>query len=401
MPFNSSAYFLFLPLVYLLFYVAGERARWVVLLAASLLFYAALNEPYLLAVLFLVTVVTYWFAIMLAAAEAETAKRRLFWLAVTINVFILAAMKYLPYLYEYLRCFTILLPPGTQTQPLKTFIAIGVSYFVFQAISYLCDIYLEIEKPEQHFGYFTLYLAFFPKLLQGPIERTGDLLPQLKSRYEFKYDNMRLGLVLFTWGLFKKVVISDRLGLFVNAVYNDVHSATPLAALLATYAYAFQIYMDFSGYTDMALGSARLFNITLTQNFDNPYLATSIADFWRRWHITFSRWILDYIFKPLQMQWRSKRNWGTAAALIITFLVSGVWHGARWGFVVWGLLHGLYLACSVFYRPGQKWLHKALSVEKTWCLKLWQIIVTFNLISFSLHPQNLWVTTGSGSFPSV
>jgi D-alanyl-lipoteichoic acid acyltransferase DltB (MBOAT superfamily) len=190
-------------------------------------------------------------------------------------------------------------------------------------------------------------------------------------------------MLLFTWGLFKKVVIADRLGLYVDSVYNDVHAFTGLPLLLATYAYAFQIYMDFSGYTDMALGSACLFNIKLTQNFNSPYLATSVIDFWRRWHISFSRWILDYIFKPLQMQWRNWKNVGTAAALMATFLVSGIWHGASWGFVIWGGLHGLYMACSVFYKPFQKRLHKFLGIEKSRFLQVWQIFVTFNMVSFA------------------
>jgi D-alanyl-lipoteichoic acid acyltransferase DltB (MBOAT superfamily) len=383
MPFNSFTYLLFLPIVYLFFHIVGERARWLVLFAASLLFYTILNVPYLLVVLVLVAVTTYSFGIWLDLANTATAKWALLLGGITANVLILVVMKYLPFFSENLEVVSTLLSLDTHAQPLKAFVAIGVSYYVFQAISYLTDIYLEIEKPERHFGYFFLYLAFFPKLLQGPIERVGDLLPQLKARYEFRYDNMRLGLVLFAWGLFKKIVIADRLGLFVDAVYNDVHTATGLTSLLATYAYAFQIYMDFSGYTDMALGSALLFNINLTQNFNNPYLSISVADFWRRWHISFSRWILDYIFKPLQMRWRYKKNWGTAAALVVTFLVSGIWHGARWGFVIWGMLHGLYLACSVFYRPLQKWLHKVLSVEKTWYLKLWRIFVTFNLVSFA------------------
>jgi D-alanyl-lipoteichoic acid acyltransferase DltB (MBOAT superfamily) len=190
-------------------------------------------------------------------------------------------------------------------------------------------------------------------------------------------------MLLFTWGLFKKVVIADRLAIFVDTVYNDVHAFTGIPLLLATYAYAFQIYMDFSGYTDMALGSAQLFNINLTQNFNSPYLATSIVDFWRRWHITFSRWILDYIFKPLQMHCRSWKNWGTVTAIIVTFLVSGIWHGASWGFVIWGGLHGLYMACSIFYKPFKKKLHKALGVEETKLLKFWQIFVTFNLVCFA------------------
>ena len=383
MPFNSLKYFLFLPVVYLVFFFVGERARWGVLLAASLLFYAALDVPYLLVVLFLVAITTYSFGIWLDRADTPKTKRALIWGGITANILILVVMKYLPFLSENLKALSEILSLDDKIQPVKAFVAIGVSYYIFQAISYLVDIYLEIEKPERHFGYFALYLAFFPKLLQGPIERAGDLIPQLKTRYEFNYDNMRFGLLLFTWGLFKKVVIADRLGLYVDAVYNDVHAFSGLPLLLATYAYAFQIYMDFSGYTDMALGSARLFNINLTQNFNSPYIATSVIDFWRRWHISFSRWILDYIFKPLQMQWRNWKNLGTAAALLVTFLVSGIWHGASWGFVIWGGLHGLYMACSVFYKPYQKKLHKALGIEKSKLLNLWQIFVTFHLVSFA------------------
>ncbi|HXV22125.1 MAG TPA: MBOAT family O-acyltransferase [Desulfuromonadales bacterium] len=333
--------------------------------------------------LVLVAMTTYSFGIWLDQTGNPKIKRALLWGGIAINVLILVAMKYLPFLSENLQSLATFLSIDVQSQPVNVFVAIGVSYYVFQAISYLFDIYLELEKPERHFGYFALYLAFFPKLLQGPIERAGDLIPQLKIKYEFNYDNMRFGMLLFTWGLFKKVVIADRIGLYVDVVYNDVYSFTGLPLLLATYAYAFQIYMDFSGYTDMALGTALMFNINLTQNFNSPYLATSVADFWRRWHITFSRWILDYIFKPLQMQWRNWRNWGTASALVIAFLISGIWHGASWGFVIWGGLHGLYLACSVFYKPYQKKLHKFFGLEKTKSLKIWQIFVTFNLVSFS------------------
>ena len=181
MPFNSLKYFLFLPVVYLVFYFVGERARWCVLLAASLLFYAALNVPYLLVVLVLVAMTTYGFGIWLDQAESAKAKRALLWGGIAANVLILVVMKYLPFLSENLKALSTLLSLDAQIQPVKAFVAIGVSYYVFQAISYLFDIYLEIEKPERHFGYFALYLAFFPKLLQGPIERAGDLIPQLKS----------------------------------------------------------------------------------------------------------------------------------------------------------------------------------------------------------------------------
>lgn len=383
MTFNSFDYFLFLPVVWLVHHLLGQRLRWLFLLAASLVFYASLEVPYLLGVIVCVTVATYGFGRWIHVARSLAAKRRLLWSGIAVNLLILVALKYVPFLTENLNLLLGLLGSPARVPHTQLLVAVGVSYYVFQAISYLSDIYLEIEEPERHFGYFALYLAFFPKLLQGPIERAGDLLPQLKAKYAFDYDNMRFGLLLFTWGLFKKVVLADRLGLYVDTVYGDASDFNGVTLLAATYAYAFQIYFDFSGYTDMALGTARLFNIRLTDNFNSPYLATSVADFWRRWHITFSRWILDYIFKPLQMFWRGGKEWGTAAALVVTFLVSGIWHGASWGFVVWGLLHGGYMACSVFWRPYQKRLYKASKLEKTSILRIWQIFATFHLVCFA------------------
>jgi len=383
MFFNSFEYLFFLPLVFLLFYVTPGRFRWSLLLWASLLFYSALGSWYLLLVLSAVAILTYAAGRLLGLASTETHKRLILWAGILGNVAILVAMKYLTFLADSAQ-FVVGLFSGQYEAPhLALLVSIGVSYYVFQAISYLNDIYLEIEQPEDHFGYFFLYLAFFPKLMQGPIERAGDLLPQLKKPYHFDYDNMRFGALLFATGLFKKVVIADRLGIYVNAVYGDLASFSGLPLLAATYVYAFQIYFDFSAYTDMALGAARLFNIRLTDNFNSPYLATSIADFWRRWHITFSRWILDYIFKPLQMRWRNAGSVGIAAALLVTFLVSGLWHGAGWGFIIWGLLHGLFMGCSVFYKPYQKKLHGRLGLVKTTRLKVWQVFVTFNLVCFA------------------
>ncbi|GFE60485.1 MBOAT family protein [Geobacter sp. AOG2] len=378
MPFNSLVYFLFLPATYLLFFVTVDRWRWLVLLGTSYGFYAALKAPYLLAVLLTVTGISYVCGLRIAASQDETIRKRWLWAGTFACVAVLAVLKYFPFIESYANSIF-----GLNATLSRTLISIGVSYYAFQAISYLADIYLEIEEPEQHFGHYALFMAFFPKLLQGPLERAGDLLPQLKRPYRFDYDAMRSGMFLFTWGLFKKVVVADRLSLIVDTVYNDVHSFTGFSFIFATYLYAMQIYFDFSGYTDMALGTARMFNINLSQNFNSPYMANSVADFWRRWHISFSRWILDYIFKPLQMRWRDWKTWGTASALMVTFFISGIWHGASWGFVVWGLLHGAYLATSVFYKPLQKKIHKKTGLEKTAVLKIWQTIATFNLVCFA------------------
>jgi alginate O-acetyltransferase complex protein AlgI len=383
MVFNSLTYFIFLPSLFIVFCLCSDRYRWLLLLLASVGFYATLKAPGLLAALAVVTMTSYYAGIRIGGCPSEAAQKRYLTLGILANLAVLCFFKYFNFIYANLGVLFgsgHSVPEGTAAPAL---ISIGVSYFTFQAISYLIDIYFEVEEPERHLGYFALYLCFFPKILQGPIERAGDLLPQLKKSYQFDYQNMRSGLLLFAWGLFLKVAVADRLALFVNRAYDNVHDYSGLPLIVATYLYALQIFCDFSGYTNMALGTARLFNITLTNNFNSPYLATSIADFWRRWHISFSRWILDYIFKPLQMQWRDWKNWGSAAALLVTFLVSGLWHGSSWGFVVWGLLHGLYLSASVFYRPIQQKIDKKTPSCLTFPMKIWQVVITFNLVCFA------------------
>jgi len=374
MTFNSLSYAIFLPLVCLAFRCTAERFRWLVLLLASYLFYASFRTPQLLLVLALVTVLSYAGALLIDRAPGEKARGRVFRTASLGLVAILALVKYLP-------AWSPLL--GGQAGQPSAFSAIGVSYFTLQALSYLADVYLEVLEPERHPGYHALSLAFFPKLLQGPIERAGDLLPQLKAPCRFDYQRVRSGLVLFLWGLFLKVVIADRLSVLVNTVYDGVPASTPLSALVATYFFAVQLYCDFAGYTDMALGSALLFNIRLTANFNNPYLAVSVPDFWRRWHISFSRWILDYLFRPLQMRWRRGGTFGTACALLVTFLISGLWHGAKWGYLAWGGLHGAYLAASVYSEPWRKKLRRRLGIEQSLAYRCCRVFLTFHLVCFA------------------
>jgi len=384
MPFNTISYCIFLPVIFLIHYFSPDRFRWLVLLVASFLFYSALKAPHLLAVLLLVTTISYFTGIWINSYEDQRSKRYILWVGISANVITLILLKYLPFLATNLNLLLNQIYPGSQVPVSNAIIAIGVSYFIFQAISYLIDIYLEIEKPELHFGHFALYMSFFPKLLQGPIERAGNLLPQFKKAYIFDYDNVRSGMLIFTIGLVKKIVVADRLAMMVNPVFANVHAYNGFQLLLATYCYALQIYFDFSGYTDMALGAARMFNINLTQNFNNPYFATSIADFWRRWHISFSSWILDYIFKPLQMSWRNWGSWGIAAALLVTFVVSGLWHGASWGFVVWGGLHGLYMAMYSIYRPYQKRITNYFRInKKSLVYRSVCVFIVFNMVSFA------------------
>ena len=389
MVFHSLEYFFFLPIVFLVYYFCRQKYRWMVLLAASVFFYASLQKPYLLLVLFGVILVSYFSALRIEKLDEEKAKKKVFVLGVFLNVAVLVAMKYLPFLSENINAILQVLFRAEPLPIPPIIVSIGVSFYVFQAISYLYDVYLGIQKPEKHFGIFALYMSFFPKIMQGPIERGRKLLPQLKQPYEFHYDNMRMGMLLIVWGLFKKVVIADRLGVIVDTVFADIGAYSGIPLFVATYAYAFQIYLDFSGYTDIALGSARLFNIQLTNNFNAPYFATSVADFWRRWHISFSSWLQDYLFKPLQMKWRKWKSWGTVLALLVTFSISGIWHGAAWTFVVWGLLHGIYLAVPVLWKAVMKKKPRKRNAKKTpWG----KIFLTFNLVSFA------WIFFRAGSF---
>jgi D-alanyl-lipoteichoic acid acyltransferase DltB (MBOAT superfamily) len=379
MTFTSAQFFVFMPIVFLTFCAVPQRWRWLVLLVASYGFYATFESWSLLITLALVTLIGFAGGLWLDGTKER--RGTLLALCTILCLGVLFFTKYLPHLSM-----------ARNHALLRGIMSIGVSYYTFQAISYLIDIYLEVQEPERHLGHFALAMAFFPKLLQGPIERAHDLLPQLRIPYQFDYDKVRSGLFLFAQGLFLKVVIAARIARYADTVYDDVHGHVGVSLVLATYCYAVQLYCDFAGYTDMAIGTARVFNIDLVDNFNHPFVATSVTEFWRRWHMSLSRWILDYIFKPLQISWRDWGKAGSAMALIATFLACGIWHGASWGFVVWGLLHGTYMAVSVWYRPYQQKLHAAMGVGKRSWYRFVQMFGTFNLVSFA------WIFFRANSF---
>ncbi len=382
MIFTSLSFFIFLAVTLFLFSVTPVRFRWLLLLVASYAFYAFLGITYLLLVLAAVTSISYVCGSLISRSGTQYGKSLWLWSGVAANLALLIWLKYLPFLTENLNSLFHLISSSYRISVPPLMIAIGVSYFVFQGISYLVDIYLEALTPEPHLGRFALFMCFFPKILQGPIERGESLLPQLEILSPPTTDNLRAGINLFLWGMLKKVLVADRLATLVDPVFNNVHDYHGVSLVIATYLFALQIYFDFSGYTDMALGIARLFNIRLAQNFNSPYVAVSIADFWRRWHISFSSWILDYIFKPLQFSFRNVSGWGTPLALILTFLASGIWHGASWCFIAWGLIHGIYLSTAMMLK-GKLKFWKALHLEKSLLQKVWQVFITFHLVCFS------------------
>ncbi|HPZ10255.1 MAG TPA: MBOAT family O-acyltransferase, partial [Candidatus Eremiobacteraeota bacterium] len=333
MSFNSLQYLVFLPLTVLIFHRLSNKYKPYFLLIVSYLFYLCTHilSPF---ILLFTTIGGYFFAIKISETISEKDKKSLLFTGILLNIIILLSCR---------EIFKSLIP------------AIGVSFFTFQNISYLIDCYLGIIQPERNFLYYALYLSFFPKLIQGPIERASNLIPQLKHMKNTicEYETLRGGVQLFFWGMFKKIFIADNIAPVITSILNDINGTSGPVLLIITYLYAIQIYCDFSGYTDMSLGSARLFGINLTNNFNYPYFSPSTQDFWRRWHITLSGWILDYIFKPLSMKGRNYGNYGVITALIITFVICGIWHGLTLNYICWGLYHGILISLS--FLTYKKW----------------------------------------------
>ncbi len=257
----------------------------------------------------------------------------------------------------------------------------GLSYYTFQSIGYIFDIYRGSQKAEKDLSSFSLFILFFPKLLVGPIERANRFLPQLKKRIFFEKENMIEGGRRITWGLFKKLVVADRISIYQATVIQNLQHQSGLTILFASFLYTFQVYADFSGYTDIAIGTARLFGINLMENFRQPLLAKNMSDFWRRWHISLSSWVNDYIFNPTALNRHHWVNWGIIYALFISFIVVGIWHGATWNYVLFGVLQAIALYYEFLTRKTRKKLSK--KIPSLFYSNL-SIVLTFVYVTFSL-----------------
>ncbi|TXK33885.1 MBOAT family protein [Pontibacter qinzhouensis] len=342
MLFNSFEFLIFFPVVITLYYLLPHRLRWALLLLASYVFYMFWRVDYAL-LLALSTLIDYACALMMGKhAEEQRQKRKPWlWFSMLSNLGILFTFKYFNFFAGAAQDLAQLLGVQYATPAFELLLPIGISFYTFQTMSYSIDVYYGRIKPEKHLGIFALFVTFFPQLVAGPIERAGNLLGQLRQRHEFNYRQVTDGLKLMAWGLFKKVVIADRLALMVNQVYGNPTDYEGLPLLIATVFFAFQIYCDFSGYSDMAIGAAQVMGFRLIENFRRPYFSKSVREFWSRWHISLSTWFRDYLYIPLGGNRVAKWRW--YYNLFITFVVSGLWHGANWTFLVWGALHGFYL----------------------------------------------------------
>ncbi|MBR1442389.1 MAG: MBOAT family protein, partial [Firmicutes bacterium] len=339
MLFNSIDYILFFASVVLFYYILPHRFRWILLLISSCIFYMSWRAELILLILFS-SFLNYSSSMLIDMTESHKKKKFVFALCIFINFALLFIFKYMMFInhtfmavYEYfgihypIEDFNIILP-------------MGISFYTFQAASYTIDVYKGEYKPERNFFRFTLFITFFPQLVAGPIERADRLMKQLFTEKKFDTDNFSMGLKYMLLGFFKKVVIADRAAILVNSVFNNAHNFDGTSFIIAVLFFTFQIYCDFSGYSDIAIGSAKVLGIDLMQNFNKPYFSSSVKEFWRRWHISLSSWLRDYVYIPLG---------GSRCSLLrkyynifVTFALSGLWHGANWTFVLWGIIHGLY-----------------------------------------------------------
>ena len=391
MLFNSIAYIVFLIPLVLVYYIFPSKWRWTLLLVASVLYYLSFI-PVLITVVAAIILINYIFSNSLRLTKTDRSNRRLA-LIVLINIAVLAFFKYFNQIFPDIRIHLYNVDLFYKVNPVNMLVLpLGLSYIVFTVLSYQIEISRKTIEPVRHLGHFSLYLLFFPKIAQGPIERPQKFIPQLSQNHPFSYDYITEGLKMILIGYFKKLVVADRLAIYVSAVYNNSEHHGGTALLLATLFFAFQIYADFSGYTDIAIGSAKLFGFDLTNNFRRPYLAVSVKDFWDRWHISFSTWLRDYIFLPvayfLAHRMTNKTYLGIAAdklvyvmAIMLTFAICGIWHGVGWTFLCWGLLFGVYLALSNSTKDMQKAIRKRFHIKQNSAVYIiFSIVLTFILV---------------------
>ncbi len=385
MLFNSFQFLVFFPIVVFIYFLVPKKARHIWLLISSYYFYMSWNAKYAI-LIGISTVITWICGLWIQKCAKKRGKQAVIAVGFLSNLGILFFFKYFDFALENLN--RILQTAGIQAvkAPFSLLLPVGISFYTFQALGYIVDVYRKEITPEKNLLKYALFVSFFPQLVAGPIERSGTLLKQIReveTFHLFQYDRVISGSIQMIVGLFQKMVIADRLALFVDSVFENVHACGTVELVLGVFAFAFQLYCDFAGYSAVAVGAARVMGFELMENFNAPYLADSIQDFWHRWHISLSTWFRDYVYIPLggnrKGRFQKYRN------LMLTFLVSGLWHGARWTYVVWGGLHGIYQIVGDILKPLKEACLKRWNVKTdNFSYPLGKIAVTFCLQSFTL-----------------
>jgi alginate O-acetyltransferase complex protein AlgI len=382
--FNSFQFLLFFAVSWSLFLVLRGTPRKIFLLIASYYFYMCWNTKYIV-VIWGITLIDFAAGLLIEKSRVGTTRRIFLGLSLFCNIGLLVVFKYLNFVSTSLTGIVHFFG-GQQDLPIfRILLPVGLSFHTFQAMSYTIDVYKQKAPAEKNILAYALYVAFFPQMVAGPIERPRQLLPQFHHEPVLRSDRIKSGIILATWGLFKKMVIADSLGGFVNLVYASPRSYSGAELLLATLSFAIQIYCDFSGYSDIALGIARMMGYELRLNFAQPYFSRSIGEFWHRWHISLSTWFRDYVYIPLGGN--RVKTFRLYFNLLATFLLSGLWHGANWTFVIWGGLHGMFLICSHLTAEFRGKVRTALRLDRhPKVLGSLQLLFTFILVTIAWVP---------------
>ncbi len=397
MLFNSTEFLLFFPIVLAIYYIVPKQYRYLWLLASSYYFYMGWNPKYIVLLLF-TTTVTYVCGLLIDIAPniAVISNKVLFRklivaLGFIANLGVLFYFKYINFATDLLVTLFAKLNITLNIPTVDVLLPVGISFFTFQALSYIVDVYRNEIYAEKNFFRYALYVSFFPQLVAGPIERSKNLLRQLAIPTKFDYDKAREGLLLMLWGYFLKIVLADRIAVVVDTVYNNYLDYSGWFLIVATVLFAIQIYCDFAGYSTIAVGAAKILGIDLMENFKAPYTARTVSDFWRRWHISLTSWFRDYLYIPLggNRKGKARKN----VNRLIVFLASGLWHGASMHFVIWGGINGIYQIIGELLQPLRNKLIIALKLDKeSLGFRLYQIIVTFILVDLA------WVYFRANSF---
>ena len=374
MLFNSVHFILFFPIVVIIYFLIPHKYRWILLLSASYYFYLCFKLEYG----FLIagsTLSSYFAAILMSKTEKDSLRKTYLIGNLVLNLGILFFFKYFNFTVSSTAAILDKFNIVHHFPTLEWILPIGISFYTFQVVSYTIDVYWETLKPEKHLGIFALYVSFFPQLVAGPIERASRLIPQFNIVQKYDYNRIKNGLLLMLWGFFQKLVIADKLAILVDEVFNNVDNYEGIPLILASFGFGFQMYCDFAGYTDIAIGAALVLGFQLMKNFDRPFSAKNISDFWRRWHISLSSWANDYIYKPIAFNKRSWGHWGVVYSISATFLFLGIWHGAKVAFILFGAFMGIAFYFELLTKNIRtkvakkipKFIYDKLSVIITFC----------------------------------
>jgi len=396
MIFNSIEFLIFFSVVFLLYFLIPHRYRWIFLLAASFFFYGYYKIEFL-GLMIAASIIVFWLSHKISRLDPDTSKpkrKRFLIIGIVLSLSVLFIFRYTNFVGSTVFAILGIFIKDLTYHPLNLLYPIGVSFYSFKLVSYLVDVYNENAEPEKHLGFFTLYVTFFPQILAGPIDRAVRFIPELKKKINFDMERILSGFRLVVYGIFKKMVIADRLGIFVNEVFRNPENGG-LNLIFGAYFYAFQVYCDFSGYSDIAIGISRILGFKSMENFNFPYFSKSMTQFWNRWHISLSTWLRDYLFLPIayavmrpiktpKLYKIKAETWGYVVGMFVTMFLGGLWHGAQWTFVVWGSLHGIYLVVGYITKKPRKKIVKRIKLNKIPKVRHFiSVFITFNLVSFA------------------